>query len=135
MIEFLGYDLRPVPDTLGGMLRHRRTAMGLSLNALARRLDLDPGTLWKVEQGRPGRYARVLAAVAAFLELDGAPAPDTLASRIVEYRRTKGVSRAELGRDVGVHPDTVRGWESGRQLPVAEHLLRIEGLLSLDRRT
>ena len=54
ILRFLGYDPRPEPETLGGRLRAAREAEGLSEEALARRLGLDPGTLaaWERDQVR-----------------------------------------------------------------------------------
>jgi hypothetical protein len=57
---FLGYDPRPEQETFGGQLRAASEAEGLSEEALARQLGLDPGTLaaWKRDEvSRP--YQRI----------------------------------------------------------------------------
>jgi transcriptional regulator with XRE-family HTH domain len=60
ILRFLGYDPRPEPEGFGGRIRAGREAEGLSEEALARRLGLDPGTVgaWEREEvGRP--YPRI----------------------------------------------------------------------------
>jgi transcriptional regulator with XRE-family HTH domain len=54
ILRFLGYDPRPEPATLGGQLRAAREGAGLSEEALARKLGLDPGTLaaWERDEVR-----------------------------------------------------------------------------------
>lgn len=54
ILRFLGYDPRPEPATFGGSLRVAREGAGLSEEALARRLGLDPGTLaaWERDEVR-----------------------------------------------------------------------------------
>lgn len=67
ILEFLGYDPRPVPEDLAGRLIHHRVGLGLSQEAFARLLGVDPGTLRRWESGsrRPqGEYVmRVNAAL------------------------------------------------------------------------
>jgi transcriptional regulator with XRE-family HTH domain len=45
ILAFLGYDPRPEPLTFGGRVRAAREGKGLSEQALARRLGLDPSTV------------------------------------------------------------------------------------------
>jgi helix-turn-helix protein len=54
ILRFLGYDPRPEPETLGGRIRAAREAEGLSEEALARQLGLDPGTVaaWERDEVR-----------------------------------------------------------------------------------
>lgn len=52
IFRFLGEDPRPRPSTPGEQLRAARTALGLSQEALARRLGVDPGTVSRWENGR-----------------------------------------------------------------------------------
>ncbi|HUQ15979.1 MAG TPA: helix-turn-helix transcriptional regulator [Gemmatimonadales bacterium] len=67
IIALLGFDPRPAGVTLGEQLLVCRTARGLSREAAARILGVDPGTLWKWEsdQRTPGRA--FLAKIRAFL--------------------------------------------------------------------
>ncbi len=52
ILRFLGYDPRPEPAGFGGRIRAAREAEGLTEEALARKLGLDPGTVgaWEGDQ-------------------------------------------------------------------------------------
>jgi transcriptional regulator with XRE-family HTH domain len=54
ILRYLGYDPRPAPATFGGHPRAAREGAGLSEEALARQLGLDPGTLaaWERDEVR-----------------------------------------------------------------------------------
>ena len=45
IIEFLGYDPEPQPETLARRLAHARRRLGLTQEDLAEKLDVDPGTI------------------------------------------------------------------------------------------
>ena len=129
LIDFLGYDPRPQAEAIGGRIRRRRTAQGLSLKSAAEQIGVDPGTVsrWESERRQPeGQY---LAKVYWFLGEDR-PAPVTLAERLKRHRESLGWSQRELARRIGVWPSTVERWELGQRQPSAEHLARLEGLAS-----
>ena len=59
VIEFVGYDPRSEPTTIGAKIKTWRTARGLSQEEMARRLDVDPSTLARWESGEqepPGEF-------------------------------------------------------------------------------
>ncbi len=59
ILRYLGYDPRPEPAAFGGQIRAAREAAGLSHRELARRLNLDPGTIAAWERSEMGRaYSR-----------------------------------------------------------------------------
>jgi transcriptional regulator with XRE-family HTH domain len=51
VIEFLGYDPRPVPRNLGERLHRWRQERGISQEGMAKKLGVDPGTLSNWEKG------------------------------------------------------------------------------------
>jgi transcriptional regulator with XRE-family HTH domain len=51
IVRILGFDSRPGPDAIGSRLRHHRQGRGISQEAMARRLAIDPGTLARWERG------------------------------------------------------------------------------------
>jgi DNA-binding transcriptional regulator YiaG len=60
IFRFLGCDPRPLGEnTFPERLRVARTARGLSQEALARRLGIDPTTVWRWEAGRGCPGARL----------------------------------------------------------------------------
>lgn len=52
ILDFLGYVPFESGTTLGNQLRHARWCLGLSREALARRLGVDKTTVWGWETGR-----------------------------------------------------------------------------------
>lgn len=63
MIEFLGYDPRPIPSTIGEEIRFWREARGLRQDEMARRLGVDPSTLSRWECGMRvprGKFVRMV---------------------------------------------------------------------------
>ena len=46
---FLGYDPMPEPQSLGEQVRIKRIRLGLSQKELARELDVDESSVWRVE--------------------------------------------------------------------------------------
>jgi transcriptional regulator with XRE-family HTH domain len=60
VIRFLGYDPSPAPVSLPDRIRAARRRQGISQRELARRLGLDPVTVWAWEAGRVQRlYPRL----------------------------------------------------------------------------
>ena len=63
IIQFLGYNPLPSAKTLAEQLVRYRKTLGLSREQLARRLDVDPGTLWRWESEQripQGKYATLI---------------------------------------------------------------------------
>ena len=62
LIRFLGYDPHGAPQTLGGQVKARRRALGLSLAAAARVVGADDGTFarWEKDQGNSARASEAL---------------------------------------------------------------------------
>lgn len=71
VIRFLGYDPRQVPQTRGARLMHFRTAVGLSQNALAKQLRVDPSTLRRWESGRRTPEGELLTRINSLLRRKG----------------------------------------------------------------
>jgi transcriptional regulator with XRE-family HTH domain len=68
VIRFLGYDPAPEASSLPARLRRARKRLRISQKELARRLDIDPKTLRKWEDGRvERRYPTMTAFLEEFL--------------------------------------------------------------------
>jgi transcriptional regulator with XRE-family HTH domain len=69
ILALLGYDPRPEPEGFGGRLKRAREAEGLSQEALARRLQVDESTIWRVEKlgCLPARTSRAARAIEDYL--------------------------------------------------------------------
>jgi transcriptional regulator with XRE-family HTH domain len=70
-IAFLGFDWRPEPGNFGDAVNRARTALGMSLEDLARLLHLDEGTLSDLEAGRHAPAGRTKSVVAQWLVSGG----------------------------------------------------------------
>jgi transcriptional regulator with XRE-family HTH domain len=68
IIRFLGYNPLPAGNGWGERLLRRRTTLGLSQEASAKRLGLDPSTLAKWERGEREPTGALLSRVKRFLE-------------------------------------------------------------------
>jgi len=73
IIRFLGYDPQPEAAGLGEQLARRRTALGLSQKAAAKRIEVDPSTLARWERGERVPTGGVLTRVERFLGLANTP--------------------------------------------------------------
>ena len=73
IIQFLGYDPAPKPETVGQSLKRYRQLHGIPQHELANRLGVDPGTLGRWERGARQPTGRWLTRVEAALvtESDG----------------------------------------------------------------
>lgn len=67
IIQFIGYDPRPVPETIAARLVHYRTGRGISQLEMAKRLGIDPSTLARWETGEREPQDRFLVNVEAIL--------------------------------------------------------------------
>jgi transcriptional regulator with XRE-family HTH domain len=132
VIEFLGYDPRPVAETLGEQLRRHRQGLGCSQGEAARTLGVSPSVLswWETSRRKPrGRY---LEKVHAFLDDDPRPTPTTIGEQLKRHREQLGLTLTAMARRLGVVQSTLCRWEAGEREPQDRHLLMVEQLLAED---
>jgi transcriptional regulator with XRE-family HTH domain len=70
LIQFLGYDPFPVPNTRGKAIRRRRLVLGMSQERLADLTAVDEGTIARLEADSPPVGSRSCRAVCGFLGLE-----------------------------------------------------------------
>lgn len=70
LLKFLGHDPRPQADGIGGQLRRKRTALGLSLRAAAKEMQIDPSTLARWESGSRQPTGKYMTNVYRFLGIE-----------------------------------------------------------------
>jgi DNA-binding transcriptional regulator YiaG len=122
-----GYPDRP--KTVGQHLRKRRLDLGLMQSQVARTLGVHTETLKNWERGVNVPAGRVIPEIIRFLGHDPFPEPESLAERIVQYRRTNGLTQAGFARVLGINPDTLGGWERGCRRPTKTHMSRLLAVL------
>jgi len=54
---------------------------------------------------------------------------DSLAERIKDFRRVRGLSRKKLADQLGIDPSTLEGWETGKHQPTKKLLDKIKSAL------
>lgn len=140
--------LRAAPRPPVSALAARRQQLGITQRQLGRHLGASQTTISAWEAGaRPGRswhapLARALRwdveSLCAALGVGESARPDVarcepgdLPAVLRELRESSGLSRAQLGRCVGVDPRTVGKWESGSCRPSARSLHRLAALFGV----
>lgn len=136
------------------VLIHNVSASGLLLETgveltSGERIDIDlpdlgptPATIvWTSDRFYGGKFDAPLSlAVLSALELRGAamapspkPSEESLAARLRDLRRAKGMSLDAVAQHLGVSKPTVWAWENGRARPSAERFAAIAELFALDQ--
>jgi transcriptional regulator with XRE-family HTH domain len=130
IIQFLGYDPDAGSSHLGTALRHRRGLLGLSQEATARHLRVDPGTIRRWERGVREPVGKLRCRALAFLGWpDQGATAATLSERLRRYRHGLGLSQRQVARKLDMRPSTLAGWETGRSMPGKEATAAIERAL------
>ncbi len=114
------------PETLGDHLKKRRYDLSLFQKDVALRLSVNDWTICNWENNKTTPAIRYLPRIIKFLDYDPHPTANSLGERIVTRRRTLGISRKRLARQLGVDEASLRRWEcdtcrpSGRRLQLIE---------------
>ena len=95
--------------------------------------------VWTSERFYGGRFdAPLSVAVLSALELRSAAAPqaaappgETLAVRLTQLRKQRGLTLAAVAAQLGVSKPTVWAWEQGRARPTPERMTRIAALYGI----
>jgi DNA-binding transcriptional regulator YiaG len=117
------------PKTVGQHLRKRRLDLGLKQSEVARTLGVHIETFKNWERGVNVPTGRVIPKILGFLGYDPVPKPTSLAGRILQHRRTSGLTQVQFARVLDVNPSTLAGWESGLHTPTKEHRNRLFSVL------
>jgi transcriptional regulator with XRE-family HTH domain len=140
--------LRVAPAPPVSALAARRQQLGITQRQLGRYLGASQTTISAWEAGaRPGRAWHAPLARALRWDLESLCSalgvrertrpdvekcePGDLPMVLRELRESSGLSRAQLGRCVGVDPRTVTKWESGSCRPSARSLRRLAALFGV----
>jgi transcriptional regulator with XRE-family HTH domain len=107
--------------------------LGISQRALAEHLGVDEKSVqtWERNEVSPSRtHARELR---GFLGLEVSAPPTPLAGRLMNFRRSRKLTHAQVAGLLGVHRRTVIRWEMGKASPAPSLLNRVELLLGPTR--
>jgi transcriptional regulator with XRE-family HTH domain len=106
-----------VPKTLGQHLKKRRLQLGLLQRDLSQRFKLEKETYATWEKDRCYPAMRHWPGIIEFLGYDPNPAPVTTGEKLLAFRRTFGISRRKLSKQLGVDEGTLWKWETEQRTP------------------
>lgn len=143
--QFIGSPAEPPAQTLGEKLSAIRRRHGLSLDLMARYLDVDPGSLSRWERGDPVLFKHLQHRFESFLDdykkdprqayqlaaiwksrgkdlepyspADRLPEPKTVGDHLYKRRLELGLSQSAAGARCGVHRNAYRDYETDKWLP------------------
>lgn len=118
-----------VLNHLGDHLRKHRMDLGLQLKEVARRLGAHATSVANWEAGRGGPDLRHLPQVIRFLGYDPRPDAESVSERLTRFRTGRGISQAEMARQLAIDPSTLAKWEVGRREPQGKYLAKVEDVL------
>lgn len=101
------------PEDLAAQLTARRVELGLSPQQAATQMGTRSGTYRRWERGFDRPSARFHAAIVTFLGHDPERDPKQFGEEIRAARERDGLSRSQLGRQLGLSSATVKAWEAG----------------------
>jgi transcriptional regulator with XRE-family HTH domain len=110
----------PILNTINDHIKTRRLELKLLQREVAEHLGVKTDTILNWEHCRTKPTLRSLPRVIAFLGYDPSIAePKTLGEKVLQYRKSQGLSQKELARQMGIDPTTLARLErnEGRCLP------------------
>ena len=105
-------------DTLGAMLRRRRTELGLRRIDAAKLLNVDPKTLMWWERDTYQPLDRAYPALIQFLDYEPWDEPATLSEALIAERKRRGQTQDLASISCGVDQSTWSYWERGEWRPM-----------------
>jgi len=100
----------------------------LTKSQLSLRFNVSDITIYLWERNKVQPSLAQIPKIIAFLGRDPfEKKADSLAERIKDFRRGRGLSRKKLADQLGIDPSTLEGWETGKHQPTKKLLDKIAG--------
>jgi transcriptional regulator with XRE-family HTH domain len=120
-----------VPKTLGEQIRKRRLELNLLQREVAELIGVAVDSVLNWELNRTSPRLRYLPNVISFLGFNPKPAnPETLADKVLEYRKAHGMSQQELAIQIGIDPSTLSRIERGIGRCFGSILRKVSGFVA-----
>jgi ribosome-binding protein aMBF1 (putative translation factor) len=114
---------------LGEHLRNVRLERCLFQKDLGKRFGVHTESVKNWETGITVPTIHVIPKIIEFLGYDPEPLPSTLSRQIAYARRRLGYTQKELAKEICCVSFKIWEWESGRTIPHAGYLSKLERLL------
>lgn len=126
VLELLGYDPRPIPQSIGGALRRFREGLGLSATEAAGKLGVCPDCVRGWERLPDERHNHLsLPQIITFMGSNPMSPPDSVSEYIRQVRYVAGFNQKQMAARLAVTVNNVSDWERGRAIPDAARLRTI----------
>ncbi|MDR3402026.1 MAG: helix-turn-helix transcriptional regulator [Chthoniobacter sp.] len=110
------------PKTVGEMIRKRRLDLGLRQIDIAKMIGCDEMTIVNWEKGYRTPRVKHMTGVIEFLGYNPLQGGDTMAQRLLNHRKSLGITQKEFARQIAVDPSTLARWERGVRQPTGKFL-------------
>jgi transcriptional regulator with XRE-family HTH domain len=117
---------------LGDAIRKRRLDLRLLQKDVAEIIGCDKDTITNWENGHRSPTISHTAKITEFLGYDPFPEATTLAERLVNYRKARGLRQTDLALQIGINPSTLARFERGERYPTGKCLTAIENVAKDD---
>ena len=116
--------------TWGDYIKVRRLDLKLTKRQLSLRFNVSDVTIYLWERNKVKPSLTQIPKIIEFLGRDPFEnKADSLAERIKDFRRVRGLSRKKLADQLGIDPSTLEGWETGKHQPTKKLLDKIKSAL------
>jgi transcriptional regulator with XRE-family HTH domain len=114
--------------TWGDWIKARKLDLKLTKRQLSFNLNVSDVTIYLWERNKVRPSLAQIPRIIEFLARDPFEnKADSLAERIKDFRRVRGLSRKKLANQLGIDPSTLEGWETGKHQPTKKLLDKIAG--------
>jgi transcriptional regulator with XRE-family HTH domain len=108
------------------MIRKRRLDLGLRQIDAANMMGCDEMSVVNWEKGHHSPRVNHMAGVVEFLGFNPFQNGDTMAHRLINYRKPLGMTQKEFAGEIGVDPSTLARWERGERKPTGRFRQHID---------
>lgn len=119
--------------SIGDHIRKRRLDKAMKQKDVAKTLGCTKDTVANWEMGRSNPRIDQMGKVIQFLGYDPSGCGDSVAQRLLAYRRLHGITQENLAARLSVDPCTLSRYEQNERIPYGILAHRIEDLLTRSR--
>ncbi len=112
--------------TLGNHIRKSRLNQGLTQRQVAGIIGVNKGTIGNWEIGVTQPAVHCISKIIDFLGYAPYCPPKSLGERLIQARKSLGLTQKQLAKILGVDPTSIRDWECGVHKPVKKSLKIIQ---------